>query len=143
MVRFARITHPDNERVVEHGAVAFRDGVEPLGQVRNPLGVKLADRDRELVRAVHVADRVPVFHDAEFFPRVIQPHTARGVDGHHVGQPGCERPRRDRTLRLETLGGGMMAAPVLQIVLSRPVGGGGDVNRWGHVDAVRDTGVAV
>ena len=103
-MRFARIAHPDDERVVEHRAVAFGDGVEPLGQVRDPLGVELADRHGELVRAVHVADRVPVFHDAEFLPRVIRTHAARSVDRYHIRQPRCQRRRSDGALRLETIG---------------------------------------
>ena len=103
-MRLAGVAHPDDERVVEHRSIALRDGVEPLGKVRDALGVELADRDGELVRAVHVADRVAVLHDAEFLPRVILSHAAGRVDGHHVRQAGGDGRGGDRALRLESFG---------------------------------------
>ena len=106
---FARIAHPDDERVVEHRAVAFLHRVEPAGEVGDPLGVERANRDAELVALsgcvrMHVADRMAVRHHAEFLPGVDTPMPPDASIVHHIRQPRRNRRRRDRTLGLEPLG---------------------------------------
>jgi hypothetical protein len=79
-----RIAHPDDQRVVEHRAVGFRDGREPLRQVRQPRGVELADRNGVLVATrvarVRMADPVLVHGDPEFLPRLVSMRAASSVN---------------------------------------------------------------
>ena len=105
VVRIARIAHPYDEGVVEHRPVPLLDRVQPLRKVRDPLGVEFADRNREFIRTVLVTDRMAIERHAQFLPRMVRPHAARRVDGHHIGQSRGERRDRNRTLRLETLRG--------------------------------------
>ena len=106
VVLFARIAHPDDQRVVEHRAVPLFHRVEPAGDVGDPFRMKLANRDTKLVPLrllrMHVADGVAVGHHAKFLPRVVG--QSRRIEVHNVRQSRRNRRRRDRTLSLEPLG---------------------------------------
>jgi len=108
MVTVAEVAHVNDQRVVEHRAVAFLDGVQFLRQGGDPLGMERSNNSQQFIGCLAifpatVTDGVGAKRHAETVPlHVAVPRTGRDRD--HIRQARQQRTGGHVALRFETVG---------------------------------------
>ena len=110
MVRLSAVGEVHDHGVVEHRAVAFRNGFQPFAELGDLFKVKPAN---EMIHAgcVHavlattVAGVVFALGESEALEANIKiANTRRGGEGQHIGQSGNERGGAEVELRVQPIG---------------------------------------